>query len=821
MLPALYATTLFVGAALLFLVQPMIGKLLLPLVGGTPSVWNTCMVFFQAVLLAGYLYAHRSTWQFGVRRQAVVHLLLLIVVVTTFWTAVAATGAPVPVAASLLPDDQDSSFLVFVQLATVVGIAVGVPFFVLSTTSPLLQRWFAATGHHAARDPYFLYAASNAGSLLGLLAYPLVIEPQLTLAHQQWVFAGGVMGYVGLVTLCATTVFRAHPEDPPRLTPVAQPVQECAEAPADAQAQEKVREARVQAEAAARCIFEQPALPPPPSDPPDGPRMADISPSRVLRWVFLAMLPSSLLLGVTTHVSTDLAPVPLLWVVPLALYLISFILVFARWPQRLHRWVGRVTPMLILFVVLTLLTYAAEPLALVGLLHMAAFFGVCLVCHGELAQDRPPAIHLTAFYFWMSVGGVLGGLFNALIAPMIFRHLGMIEYPLALVLAAAIRPRTDHSAATLRLIDGVLVAGLLVVAMLLVLWVPEYVPVAADAEASAALTARLLRGGLMYGLPAVLAFALVRRPLRYSLALAALFLAGAFDTKHFGETLHMERNFYGVIRVTRSPDGQFIRLIHGTTIHGQQRVDEPGRPRPMTYYHERGPVGHIFAMLEKRHTQKLENGKAVRVGVVGLGTGAVAHYARAGQEWVFFEIDPAVVRVARDERYFRFLADCQGTCAVVLGDARRQLTRVADAAFDILIIDGFCSDAIPVHLLTREAIALYVRKLAEHGIILMHVSNNHLDLPPLIRRLAENHDPPLVVRYCRDFPTDAERADGKTESQWMLLARSEADIAPIVAYGPVPPPAKKHIWEKVPLEDGVIWRDDFVNLLRVWKKRED
>lgn len=809
MLPGLYAITLFVGAALLFLVQPMIGKLLLPLVGGTPSVWNTCMVFFQAVLLAGYLYAHRSTWQLGVRRQAAMHLLLLGAVVITFWTAVATTGAPVPVAASILPDDQDSSFLVFVQLAAVVGIAVGVPFFVLSTTSPLLQRWFAATGHHAARDPYFLYAASNAGSLLGLVAYPLVIEPQLTLAHQQWVFAGGVIGYVGLVVLCALSVLRQRQDDPP--TPTAQKAKELAEAQA-------------QAEAAARSIFEQPqAVDPPaePTEPNDGPRGAAISPTRIARWVFLAMLPSSLLLGVTTHVSTDLAPVPLLWVVPLALYLISFILVFARWPDRLHRVVGRVTPMLILFVVITLLTYAAEPLALVGLLHMAAFFGVCLVCHGELAKDRPPAIHLTAFYLWMSVGGVLGGLFNALIAPMIFRHLGMIEYPLALVLAAAVRPRSDNPPATLRFSDAFLVAGLLAVAMLLVLWVPEHVPLPPEADASDALTARLLRGGLMYGLPAVLAFALVRRPLRYSLALASLFLAGALDTKHFGENLHMERNFYGVIRVTRSPDGQFIRLIHGTTIHGQQRVDELGPPRPMTYYHERGPVGHVFAMLEKRHAQKRDNGKTVRVGVVGLGTGAVAHYAKPGQEWVFFEIDPAVVRVARDERYFRFLAECQGTCDVVLGDARRQLTRVEDGAFDILIIDGFCSDAIPVHLLTREALALYVRKLADHGIILMHVSNNHLDLPPLIRRLAENHEPPLVVRYCRDFPTEMERADGKTESQWMLLARTEADIAPIVAYGAVPPPAKKHIWEKVPLEDGVIWRDDFVNLLRVWKKRED
>ena len=336
----------------------------------------------------------------------------------------------------------------------------------------------------------------------------------------------------------------------------------------------------------------------------------------------LAALPSSLLLGVTTHVSTDLAPVPLLWVVPLALYLMSFILVFARWPDSVHRVVGRATPMLILFVVLTLLTYAAEPLALVGLLHMLAFFGVCLVCHGELAKDRPPPEHLTAFYFWMSLGGVLGGLFNALVAPIVFTHLGMVEYPLALVLAAMVRPRSEGPGPRLCYADVALVLVLLVLSVGLVLVVPRFVTVPLEPDAPDALTARLLRGGLMFGLPSVAAFALVRKPARYALALVALFVASSFETKHFGETLHMERNFFGVIRVTRSPDGKFIRLIHGTTMHGQQRADEAGPPRPMTYYHEKGPVGNLFRSLPPDRVRK--------VAVVGLGTGAVAHYARGG-----------------------------------------------------------------------------------------------------------------------------------------------------------------------------------------------
>lgn len=775
MLPALYAATLFVGAALLFLVQPLVGKLLLPLVGGTPGVWNTCMVFFQVVLLAGYLYAHRSTSQLGVRRQALIHLCLLAAVVIAFKVAVASRGAPVPVVSSILPDDQDSSALVFLQLSAVVGVAVGVPFFVLSTTSPVLQKWFASTGHPAAKDPYFLYAASNAGSLLGLLAYPLAIEPRLTLVQQQWVFAGGVMGYVGLVFACALTVLRNRP-----LTN-AEPTTE--------------------------------GVIPPPDEAAPAP-VVEIAPKRIARWVMLAALPSSLLLGVTTHVSTDLAPVPLLWVVPLALYLVSFILVFARWPDGVHRLVGRVTPMLILFAVVTLLTNAAEPLGLVGGLHMLAFFGVCLVCHGEMAKDRPPPEHLTAFYFWMSLGGVLGGVFNALISPVVFERIGMVEYPLALVLAAAVRPRSEPGSA-LRIGDVVLVLVLLGLSVGLVLFVPQFVTMPTEPDAPDALTARLLRGGLMFGLPAVAAFALVRKPARYALSLAALFIAGAFETKHFGETLHMERNFFGVIRVTRSPDGQFTRLIHGTTIHGQQRLGEDGPPRPMTYYHQRGPVGHLF--------DKLEPGRVKKVAVVGLGTGAVAAYAQPGQEWTFYEIDPAVVRVARDVRYFRFLSSCEERGAklnVVLGDARRQLIRAADGEFDVIILDGFCSDAIPVHLLTREALHLYMSKLAPGGVLAMHVSNVHLDLPPLIARLADDHSPPLEVRSCNDDTSESERMDGKTASQWMLVARTEDDLRPMLRR---PGGTIQRIdWRSVPRDPNApLWRDDFANLLRAWKKRDE
>jgi SAM-dependent methyltransferase len=497
--------------------------------------------------------------------------------------------------------------------------------------------------------------------------------------------------------------------------------------------------------------------------------------------------------------------VPLLWVVPLALYLVSFILVFARWPDAVHRFTGRITPMLLVFVVLSLLTSAAEPLGLIAGLHFAALFGVCLVCHGELAKDRPRAEQLTSFYLWMSVGGVLGGLFNALFAPLLFHRMGMVEYPLAIALAGLVRPRDSAEAdSSFAPIDAAMLLGLLALALVLVRSVPEWVELPTDSESADALTARVARGGLMFGIPAAIAFALVRKPVRFALALAVLLAAGSLDSGLLGETLHKERNFFGVVRVTRSPDGRFLRLVHGTTIHGQQRLDENGPPRPMTYYHQKGPIGSLFRALPPERIKK--------VAVVGLGTGAVAAYARPHQEWTFFEIDPAVARIA--EEYFRFLPECAAAkCNVVLGDARRKLMLAPDGEFDVIILDAFSSDAIPVHLLTREAMHLYVQKLAPGGVLAMHVSNNHLDLPPLVERLAADHVPALVARYANDSATDAEKDDGKLASQWMVLARTESDLGSM-ARGP--------FWAPVRLDrGGPVWRDDFANLLWAWKRKEE
>ncbi len=756
MQPALFGWTLFVGAATLFLVQPLVGKLLLPLLGGPPGVWNTCMVFFQFLLLMGYLYAHYSIRFLGVVRQMVLHGVLLGGVVVFFIAAVALHGMPMPIVASLLPADHDYPI---VELVLLLAIAVGGPFFILSTSSPVLQRWYAATDNVRAQDPYFLYAASNAGSLLGLLGYPFVLEPQLTLEQQQWVFMIAVGIYMFLAVLCAAATWRSL-----RPTTEAVPTGQTTPSP------------------------------------------EHLPVRRVVRWVFLAALPSCLLLGVTTHVTTDLAAVPMLWVVPLALYLLSFIIVYSRWPDSWHRVVGRITPALILFVVITLLLQATEPFLLIALLHLGALFGVCLVCHGELARDRPAAEHLTAYYLWMSLGGMLGGCVVALIAPLLFHKLGMLEYPLALLAAAMVRPRATQPQPQqlLGIQDLLYVAVLLAVSISLVLSVPMYVTPLTYAESAMPEINRLLRGGLMFGIPAAGAFALVRRPARYAMALASLFIAATFDRSQAGRILHMERNFFGVVRVTLSPDEQFIRLIHGNTLHGQQRTDDPpDHPQPLTYYHRTGPMGRLFASFPPEHWR--------RVGVIGLGTGALAAYAHPGQQWIFYEIDPAVVRIAR--HYFNFLSSCRADhCQVVLGDARRQIQRTEDHYFDLLILDGFCSDAIPVHLLTYEAFELYMQKLAPRGVLAIHISNNHLDLPPMIARQAAMFHPPLAVRYCYDIASDDQRANGKSDSQWMILARSEA------AFGPM---ARSPYWQRVDYAPGPIWRDNFANVWAVWKRYDE
>ncbi len=725
-----FGVTVFVSAALVMLVQPLAGKTLLPAAGGTPAVWSTCLVFFQALLLAGYAYADRLA-RLPLRRQAAVHLGVLALGATA---AFELSGRADP---ELIPADSDwpvGGLLAFLL------VYLGLPFFALAPTSPLLQSWY----RHTSTNPYWLYAAGNVGSLLGLLAYPFLVEPRLTLAGQLTALRWGLVALLPLIALAAW-----------RTTAVALPT---AGTPAE-----------------------------------------PVPWATRLRWLLLAALPSSWLMGVTTHLTTDIAPVPLLWVGPLALYLLSFVVVFAAWPSRARRLLGRLTPMALVFLAVALATGGTEPMALVAALHLACFFAAALLCHGELAATRPAASRLTSFYLTLSAGGVLGGLFNALLAPLLFTRLGLVEYPLVVVLVALVRP---GGSLTFSKRDAAWCLGFAAVLVALNLVVATFVPAAAeDANPADALIARVTRGGLLFGLPGALAFALVARPARFAACLALLLAAGAADAGPHGETLLRTRNFFGTLRVTQSRDGRFVRLVHGTTQHGQERLGEPLPPRPLMYYHASGPAGRALAKLPAPR----------RVAAVGLGVGALAAYSTPGSHWSFYEIDPAVVRIARDSGHFHYLQAPRGDVDIVLGDARRKLAAEPDATFDLIVLDAFSSDAIPVHLLTVEAFALYARKLTPTGVLLVHLSNRYLDLPPLVARLGAAQDPPFAAKLDDDTPSDGDRADGKFPSTWAVLSRRPGDLGPL---------DRDPRFSRLPATPGPTWRDDFSNLADVWRRDE-
>lgn len=640
-----YAATLFFSAGLLFLVQPMVTKMVLPRLGGSPAVWNTSMCFFQAVLLAGYVYAHLLSTRVERRAQALIHAAVLLA---------AAAFLPLDLTADTPPADGIPVLWLIGRLT----ISVGPPFFALSATAPLLQRWFSRTDHPAAADPYFLYAASNAGSLLALLSYPLLVEPTLPLHAQSRVWSVGLALVAAGIAVCWLG-YRDRPG---------------AEAAAEVQ----------------------------PVSPPWAERA---------RWVALAFVPSALLLAVTAHITTDLAAAPLFWVIPLALYLLTFIFAFASRPLLPHGLMLKLQPLLIIpVVVISVVLHSIWLLAL----HLALFFVTAMICHGELARRRPPAANLTEFYLCVSLGGVLGGIFDALIAPAVFPDIW--EYPLLLALSCLARPAVRGNRTRSLVADIAL--PVLLFAVLYGLFFGGDLPAWALAIALPASAIALLKFS--------------DRRLRFTLGVAACILVEQLAAS--GHTLATARSFFGVYRVRLVEDGSIRALQHGTTVHGAEYVDAARETIPLSYYNPAGPFGRFFAALAGRDVK--------RVGVVGLGSGALACYAKPGQTWTFHEIDPEIERIARDPRWFHFLERCGQGPHVVLGDARLTLANVPDGQYDVLVIDAFSSDSIPVHLLTREAMALYRRKLVPNGVILFHISNRYLDLTPVLAALASDASMP-------------------------------------------------------------------------------
>lgn len=796
------AIAIFLGAALLFLAEPMVARMLLPMLGGSPSVWNTAMVFFQAILLGGYVLAHVLSRRMGPTRGGLVFLGLIVLAgvalpigVPGAWTP-PASGSPIP------------------WLLGALAVGVGPPMLVVAITGPMIQRLLGSTRHRSAHDPYFLYVASNAGSLLALLAYPAIVEPMLTLRSQALAWSIGY-GLYGAAVLACVVLVRRHGRS------------------ADA--------AAGLAPNAERAV----------ADAPDGRSTW----RRRATWVLLAFVPSSLMLGVTAHLSTDIAAVPLLWVVPLAVYLLTFMLAFSRRDWVPIRTSARLLPIMAVALGVAALLEAARPIGVLVAMHLLGLFLGGMLCHGRLAAMRPPISRLTEFYLMIAIGGVMGGMFNALLAPMIFDR--PFEYPIVLVLACLLRPvggsrepARGKEPSTKRRRGrvagrgnrrrrggrenrrGIRAPGNLSIAVINdALW-PILLLIAMAAielhfrgrRGDAGAASGYIEVALRVGLPALVCFLFVARPRRFALGLAVLFVLAAFRPSPYGRLVLEERTFFGVhrvydetIRPADAPAYHVRRLLHGNTIHGiQVDRDEDTRDLPRAYYHPDGPAGDLFLrVLGSRPGMDRGDAQAPVVlrdaALVGLGTGALAAYAMPGQRFVFYEIDPEVVRIARDPRLFTYISDSRATVEFVLGDARLRLGDAPESAYDAIVLDAFSSDAIPVHLLTREAMDLYLSRLRPGGVIAFHISNRYLDLRPVVGALAD--DAGLIALVRRDFYDEtspegrAAVAAYRLKSAWVVVTDNQRAIHALIATGQ---------WDQIaPSRD--VWTDDRSNILSVFE----
>lgn len=712
---------MLVSAALLFFVEPMFAKMVLPRLGGSPAVWNTCVVFFQGAMLAGYAYSHVITRRLRLWQQIALHGAVLVAVALSLPIAIPEGWAP-PVDRTPVP-----------ALLGLLLTAIGAPFFAVAATAPLVQKWLSHTDHPSATDPYFLYAASNAGSIVALLGYPLIAEPMWTLSFQSQGWTAGYLVLAILIGACASAVWCRRSNNLPAV-------------------------ARSNAE----------------------PRIAEASVTwlRRARWMALAFVPSSLMLAVTTFVSTDIAAVPLLWIAPLTIYLLSFVIAFATRRVMSERFWWRSMAILLFPLTFAIIARLPGPLEFLIPLHLAAFFACAVVLHRELARDRPTTRHLTEFYLWLSIGGVLGGAFNTFLAPYAFAD--VIEYPAALILACALSPRTTSGRES-RAVEFGLPLGLGAGALAIVLLLKTGGVSPAVIGVAAALV--------------VIYWACSRRPLRLACGLALVFLVGFTMAEREGDLLHAERTFFGVLRVRAIERDRVHALFHGSTIHGEQSVDPVRKHEPGLYYSKEGPVGQLFAALSDRFR---------RVGVIGLGTGTMAVYATPNQHWTFYEIDPAVERIARTSRFFTYLDDCGTRCNVVLGDARLSLARES-GQYDAIILDAFSSDAVPVHLLTKQALQLYLERLSKTGVLAFHISNRHLGLRPVIGALT--HDVGLSGRVQLHRPRDSSNG---TTSEWVVMARSKELLGTL---------ATDSQWQELAGDTRYLWTDDYSNILSVLARR--
>jgi hypothetical protein len=733
-----YTAAIFVSALLLFSVQPLFTKMVLPRLGGSPAVWSVAMVFFQSLLLAGYAYAHYLMRLNNRMIPVAVHLALLVIALATLPLSIAGGWGEPPTSGYAL------------WLLGLFAVSIGLPFFALAANNPLLQAWFVRTGHPNGPDPYFLYASSNIGSFLALLSYPVLLEPMFTLRTQNLIWTAGYGVLIVLIAACGVLLLRSPPS------------------------------------AAVDTLASDDDAPAPPW------RLR-------ARWIFLAAVPSGLLIAVTAHISTDVAAAPLLWVLPLSLYLLTWVLVFQSRPLLPHKWMLTLQPVAIAGVIVLLAVGGEQNLLLTLGGHQLCFFVIAMACHGELARTRPAAKYLTGFYVALSFGGMLGGLFAGLIAPNVFSWVA--EYPILLVLAALCRPPGEE-----RFPRWSRWYWPLLLAVAVALIAPSFTP---GAVLSWLQDQRVYVVGAVAALGMLLA--LLLRADRWKLAaLATLALVLIRVYPADDGRVQTVRSFFGVHKILVTPHGQYHVLMHGTTIHGAEKFQNndgtpiPDRPEPITYYHQDGGIGQAITAIRER------KGGPLRVAVIGLGAGTLTCASEPDETWKFFEIDQSMVDTARDPRYFTYIRSCEPDLKPVIGDARLTFAREPDGIYDLIIVDAYSSDAIPIHLATKEAMNIYKDKLAPQGAVLMHVSNRHLELSSVVVGIAEANDLKSWV-YSEDSGRDSEYI---FSTSVVVSAREEADIGKL---------ASSDQWTETEADEQQrVWTDDYSNVLgAVYRRLRD
>ncbi|MGY4472992.1 spermidine synthase [Bradyrhizobium sp. USDA 3364] len=734
-----YTAAIFVSALLLFSVQPLFTKMVLPRLGGSPAVWSVAMVFFQSLLLGGYAYAHLLM---KLKRRVVpvaVHLVLLVVALLTLPLSIRSGWGEPPT----------SGYAVW--LLGLFAVSIGLPFFALAANNPLLQAWFVRTGHPNGPDPYFLYASSNIGSFLALLSYPVLLEPMFALRTQNLIWTSGYGLLIVLIAGCGILLLRS---------------------PANA----AVLDMQV-----------------------DDSKAPAPSWSLRARWIFLAAVPSGLLIAVTAHISTDVAAAPLLWVLPLSLYLLTWVLVFQSRPLLPHKWMLLAQPLAIAGVVILLAVGGEQNLLLTLGGHQLCFFIIAMACHGELARTRPAAKYLTGFYVALSFGGMVGGLFAGLIAPFTFSWVA--EYPILLALAALCRP---PGAERLPRWSGWYWPFLAVLAVALL--APSY---SAGGIFNWLVDHRVRVIGAVGVLSALLALALNGNRWKiFATVVVALVALRAYPSDD--GRVETVRSFFGVHKIVVTANGQYHVLMHGTTIHGAEKFKNDdgtpvtGRPEPISYYHKDGGIGQAISAIRER------KGAPLKVAVIGLGSGTLTCASVPGEDWRFFEIDQSMVDTARDPKYFTYIQNCEPNLRPVIGDARLTFAKEPDGVYDLIIVDAYSSDAIPIHLATEEAMAIYKAKLAPQGAVVMHVSNRHLELASVVVGIADANDMKSWV-YSEDSGRDNEYI---FSTSVVVSAREEEDVGRL---------ASSDVWTETEADEKQrVWTDDYSNVLgAVYRRLRD